>query len=251
MIIRDKVIVITGAARGLGFAFAEELAGAGARLALVDLEEAVEGAAGALREKGAQARAYRADVASEESVVACFDQVEKDFDGIDGLINNAGITRDALLVKRKGDEVVTMSARDWQKVIDVDLTGVFLCGREAAARMAKRDRGGVIVNVSSICRFGNVGQSNYSAAKAGVSALTVTWAKELARYDIRVGAIAPGYVNTEMVAHIRPDIVEKIKAQIPLGRLAEPAEIAHAARFIIENNFFTGRTVSLDGGLRL
>lgn len=252
MVIKDKIFVITGAARGLGFAFAEDLAQAGARLALVDLNaEGLEQAENCLRKQGAEVRSYVANVTSEEEVSALFDNVQRDFGGIDGLINNAGITRDSLLVKRKGDEVQTMTKNDWQQVIDVNLTGVFLCGREAAARMVQANSQGVIVNVSSICRNGNIGQSNYSAAKAGVSALTSTWGKELVRYGIRVGAIAPGFVNTEMVQQIRPDVLDKIKALIPLGRLAEPKEVAHTARFIIENDYFTSRTISLDGGFRL
>ena len=252
MIIKDKVFVITGAARGLGFAFARNLAEAGARLALVDLNaEGLEKAANLLRELGAEVRFYAANVTLEEEVVTLFDNVLRDCGRIDGLINNAGITRDALLVKRKGDDVVTMTTSNWQQVIDVNLTGVFTCGREAASRMVQTNCQGVIVNISSICRDGNLGQSNYSAAKAGVAALTTTWGKELSRYGIRVGAIAPGYVNTEMVQQIRPDVLDKINEQIPLGRLAEPGEIAHAARFIIENDYFTGRTISLDGGLRL
>src|SRR5512138_2436359 len=199
MVIRDKVFVITGAARGLGFAFAKNLAEAGARLALVDLNaEGLAQAANSLREQCTEVRFYAANVSSEEEVIALFDNVQRDFGGIDGLINNAGITRDAMLVKRTGDGIEMMKASDWQQVIDVNLTGVFLCGREAAARMVQGNRQGVIVNISSICRNGNIGQSNYSAAKAGVAALTSTWGKELCRYGIRVGAIAPGYVNTEM-----------------------------------------------------
>ena len=252
MVIRDKVFVITGAARGLGLAFAKNLAEAGARLALMDLNaEGLEQVVNVLREQGAEVRFYTANVTLEEEVTALFDNVQRDFGGIDGLINNAGITRDALLVKRKSDGVVSMSMSDWQQVIDVNLTGVFTCGREAASRMVQTNCQGVIVNISSICRYGNLGQSNYSAAKAGVSALTTTWGKELSRYGIRVGAIAPGYVNTEMVQKIRPDVLNRIIDQIPLGRLAEPEEIAHTARFIIENDYFTGRTVSLDGGLRI
>lgn len=252
MIIRDKVFVITGAARGLGFAFAKDLAEAGGRLALVDLNaEGLEQAANLLREQGAEVRFYAVNVTSEEEVTALFDNVQKDFGGIDGLINNAGITRDSMLVRRKGDDIVTMKTSDWQQVIDVNLTGVFLCGREAAARMVQSNTQGVIVNISSICRNGNIGQSNYSAAKAGVSALTSTWGKELCRYGIRVGAVAPGYVNTEMVQQIRADVLDKITAQVPLGRLAEPREIAHTARYIIENDYFTSRTISVDGGFRL
>jgi 3-oxoacyl-[acyl-carrier protein] reductase len=252
MIIRDKVFVVTGAARGLGFAFAKDLAEAGARLALVDLNaEGLEQSTNSLREQGAEVRFYAVNVTSEEEVTALFDSVQKDFGRIDGLINNAGITRDSLLVKRKDGNIETMKTRDWQQVIDVNLTGVFLCGREAAARMVQANTQGVIVNISSVCRDGNIGQSNYSAAKAGVTALTSTWAKELCRYGIRVGAVAPGYVNTEMVQQIRPEVLDKVKAQVPMGRLAEPKEIAHSARYIIENDYFTGRTISVDGGLRL
>jgi 3-oxoacyl-[acyl-carrier protein] reductase len=252
MIIKDKVFVVTGAARGLGFAFARDLAEAGGRLALVDMNaEGLEQAANSLREQGTEVRFYAVNVTSEEEVIALFDNVLKDFGRIDGVINNAGITRDSLLVKRKDGNIETMKTRDWQQVIDVNLTGVFLCGREAAARMVQTNTRGVIVNISSVCRDGNIGQSNYSAAKAGVTALTSTWAKELIRYGIRVGAVAPGYVNTEMVQQIRPEVLDKIKAQVPLGRLAEPGEIAHTARYIIENDYFTGRTIGVDGGLRL
>lgn len=252
MIIKDRVFVITGGARGLGFAFADDLAKAGAKLALVDLNsEGLEQAANQLREHGTETRTYTANVALEEEVTTLFDNVQRDFGGIDGLINNAGISRDSLLVKRKGDDLEKMKASNWQQVIDVNLTGVFLCGREAAARMIQGNRQGVIVNISSISKDGNMGQSNYTAAKAGVAAMTTTWAKELSRYGIRVGAIAPGYVNTEMVQQIRTDVLDKIKAQIPLHRLAEPKEIAHTARFIIENDYFTGRTIGVDGGLRL
>ncbi|WP_298273195.1 SDR family oxidoreductase [Geobacter sp.] len=252
MVIKDNIFVVTGAARGLGFAFARNLTEAGGRVAMVDLNaEVLEKAAESLRDQGAEVRFYVANVTSEGEVTTLFDNVEKDFGGIDGLINNAGITRDSMLVKRKGDGLEMMTKSDWQQVIDVNLTGVFLCGREAAARMVRANRQGVIVNISSICRNGNIGQSNYSAAKAGVAALTSTWGKELCRYGIRVGAIAPGYVNTEMVQKIRPEVLEMLKSKVPLGRLAEPEEIAHTARYIIENDYFTSRTISVDGGFRL
>jgi 3-oxoacyl-[acyl-carrier protein] reductase len=126
---------------------------------------------------------------------------------------------------------------------------VFLCGREAAQRMS-RD-GGVIVNISSICRAGNAGQTNYSAAKAGVVAMTVVWAKELARLRIRVGAVAPGFVRTPMVESMKPEALARMTASIPLGRLGEPAEIAHAVGFIFENDLFSGRCLEVDGGLRM
>ncbi|HKB52385.1 MAG TPA: SDR family oxidoreductase, partial [Ramlibacter sp.] len=131
------------------------------------------------------------------------------------------------------------------------LKGVFLCGREAAVRMIESGRGGVIVNISSISRAGNMGQTNYSAAKAGVAAMTVTWAKELARHGIRVAGIAPGFSDTRMVAGMSSRMREKIVATIPLRRLASPPEIARAARFILEDDYFNGRVLEIDGGLRL
>lgn len=144
-----------------------------------------------------------------------------------------------------------MTLDQWQSVIDVNLTGVFLCAREAAEQMIKSGHGGVIVNISSISRAGNVGQSNYSAAKAGVDALTVVWARELARFGIRVGAIAPGFTRTSILDSMRPDMLEKLLAPVPLRRLAQASEIAQATRFIFQNDYFTGRTLELDGGLRL
>jgi len=169
-----------------------------------------------------------------------------------GLINNAGITRDALLVKAKDGKVIKkMSLADWQAVINVDLTGVFLCAREAAARMIESGTPGVILNISSLGRAGNFGQTNYSAAKAGVAAMTVTWAKELARHQIRVGAIAPGFCETRLVTGMKLEALDRTKGIIPLGRLGRPEEIAHSALYVFENDYFTGRVLEVDGGLRL
>ena len=144
-----------------------------------------------------------------------------------------------------------MSLEQWQAVIDVNLTGVFLCGREAATHMVKQGRGGVIINISSVSRHGNTGQTNYSAAKAGVESMAVVWAKELARYGIRAGAIAPGYSRTDILSSMKPELLERIVAPVPAGRLGEPEEIAEAALFIARNDFFTGRCLDLDGGLRI
>jgi len=168
------------------------------------------------------------------------------------LVNNAGIVKDGLLIKVK-DGAVTgkMSLEQWQAVIDINLTGVFLCGREAAERMVKRGTGGVIINISSVSRYGNAGQTNYTATKAGVAAMAEVWAKELARYGIRTGSIAPGYTRTEILAAMRPEVLEKITATVPLRRLGETSEISHAALFIVENDFFTGRCIDVDGGVRL
>jgi 3-oxoacyl-[acyl-carrier protein] reductase len=252
MIIKDKVFVITGAARGLGFAIAKDIATAGGKLALVDMnQQGLEQAVTSLREYDVDIRSYIGNVASEAEVVAMFESIQQDFGQIDGLVNNAGITRDALLVKQRHGETIKMTLEAWQQVIDVNLTGVFLCGREAAVKMVKAGRPGVIVNISSISRDGNIGQSNYSAAKAGVAALTATWGKELARHGIRVGAVAPGFANTEMVKSIPEKVLDKLIAEIPLRRLAEPSEIAHSVRYIIENDYFTTRVLAVGGGMQV
>ncbi len=253
MDIKDKVILITGAARGLGAAMARALASRGARLALVDVDaSALEAMVAECSKAGADARGYSANVAREEDVVKLFDDVTGDFGALDAVVNNAGILRDGLLIKAKDGEITgKMSLAQWQSVIDVNLTGVFLCGREAAERMIKLGSKGVIINISSISRAGNMGQTNYSAAKAGVAAMAVVWAKELARYGIRANAIAPGFVNTEMVASMKPEALDKMKAMIPLRRMAEPEEIAHTVVYLIENDYVSGRVIEVDGALRL
>jgi 3-oxoacyl-[acyl-carrier protein] reductase len=253
MDLKDKVIVITGAARGLGAAMAKRFATKGCKLALVDLDAAsISDTVSACESSASAVKAYGANVADENQVIELFKQIVADLGGVDGLVNNAGITRDALLVKYKDGEVVSkMSLEQWQSVIDVNLTGVFLCGREAAEHMIKLNSKGVIVNISSISRAGNMGQTNYSAAKAGVQAMAVTWGKELARYGIRTGSVAPGFINTEMVAGMKPEAREKLTAAIPLKRMGEPDEIANAVEFIFDNDYFTGRIIEVDGLLRL
>jgi 3-oxoacyl-[acyl-carrier protein] reductase len=251
--LQHKTIVITGAARGLGAAMARRLAKHQPRLALVDLAaDSVAATAAACRELGAEARTYSANVAREGEVVALFDQITKDFGSVHALVNNAGITRDALLVKFQDGKLVSkMSLEQWQSVIDVNLTGVFLCGREAAQRMIAGGIKGCIINISSISRAGNVGQTNYTASKAGVAAMAVGWAKELARYGIRAAAVAPGFINTEMVAAMKPEAREKLVSGIPLKRIGEPDEIAHAVEFILLNDYVSGRCFEIDGALRL
>jgi 3-oxoacyl-[acyl-carrier protein] reductase len=253
MKIKDKTIVITGAARGIGRALAVRFAGQGAHIALLDMNAAdLAAATQQCIDLGVHAKAYTADVSREADVAAALDAVVRDFGSLDVIVNNAGIVKDALLIKVKdGDVVGKMSLEQWRAVIDVNLTGVFLCAREAAERMIKLATGGVIINISSISRHGNAGQSNYAAAKSGVASMTVVWAKELARYGIRVGSIAPGFTHTDILAAMKPEVLEKVIAPVPLKRLGQPDEIAHAAQFIIENDFFTGRCVDLDGGLRL
>ena len=253
MDVRGKTILVTGAGQGIGRSLAVHFARKGANLALLDTNaQSVVETQAHCTELGVAARSYVANAANEDSVVGALDQVTAEFGRLDGLINNAGIVRDGMLVKVKDGQLVgKLTLADWQAVIDVNLTGVFLCTREAAQRMVARAGGGVIVNVSSISRAGNAGQTSYSAAKAGVAAMTVVWAKELARYGIRVGAVAPGFIRTPMVESMKPDTLSKITSAIPLGRLGEPDEIANAVGFIFENELFTGRCVEVDGGLRM
>jgi 3-oxoacyl-[acyl-carrier protein] reductase len=253
MDMRGKTVVVTGAGRGIGRAISLQLARRGADLALFDLNlPDLEETRSRCEAETVQARGYRVNVAEEADVGAAMGRVAADFGRLDGLVNNAGIVKDGLLVKVKDGVVVgRMSMEQWNAVIGVNLSGVFLCGREAAARMVELGQGGVIVNISSISRAGNAGQSNYSAAKAGVESMGVVWAKELARYGIRVGTVAPGFTHTEILAAMRPEVLEKLTAPVPLKRLGEPDEIANAVLFIFENDFFTGRCIDLDGGLRL
>jgi len=252
MQLKDSVIIITGGGQGLGRAMAEYLAGRGARLALVDLaQERLDEAVAACKAAGGDARSYLCNVADEQQVTDMVAQVANDFGRINGLINNAGILRDGLLLKVRDGEVQKMPLNQWQSVIDVNLTGVFLCTREVAAKMVELESNGLIINISSISRAGNMGQSNYSAAKAGVAAMTVVWAKELARYGIRVAGIAPGFIETEMTGSMKPEALEKMTAGIPLRRMGRPEEIAHSAAYLFENDYYSGQILELDGGLRL
>jgi 3-oxoacyl-[acyl-carrier protein] reductase len=253
MDINNKVVVVTGAGRGLGRKMAETIAAKGGRLALAGIsEEGLRESADLCDKAGGEARHYISDVSDEAAVVKLFGDVARDFGRVDALINNAGITRDGLLVKASEGKVGgKMSLDDWNAVIKVDLRGVFLCAREAAVKMIEQGGGGVIINISSISRAGNVGQTNYVAAKAGVAAMTVTWANELARHGIRVAAIAPGFCDTKMVEKVPKKILDKIIARIPLRRLGKPDEIGHTAVYILENDFYTGRVLEIDGGLRI
>ncbi len=253
MNLQGKNIVVTGGAQGLGLEMARMCAAQGAHLALIDMNEAQLAAAKTeLAATGVTVRTYLANVANEAEVEHTFSAIDADFDGIDGLINNAGILRDGLLLKFKDGELLSkMSLQQFQSVIDVNLTGVFLCGREAAASMVKRGRQGVIINMSSVARAGNMGQTNYAASKAGVVAMTVTWARELGRFGIRVGAIAPGVIRTAMTDAMKPEARDRLEKMKPVGRLGEASEIAHTARYIFENDFFTGRVVEIDGGISM
>ncbi len=252
MNIDGKTIVITGAGQGLGQAMALALARKGAQLALVDIDnDRLKETEQRCHELGADVRIYGADIAAETTVEWLFNQIAQDFGRLDSLINNAGITADALLVKQEDGKIQKMPLDTFNKVMAVDLIGVFLCGREAATHMIEEGNGGVIVNISSISRAGNIGQTNYAAAKAGVAAMTVTWAQELARYGIRVAGVAPGFSDTRLVARMKPALQEQFKRRIPLHRFGKPDEIADAIVFILESDYYNGRMLEVDGGLRL
>jgi 3-oxoacyl-[acyl-carrier protein] reductase len=253
MQLNGKVAVVTGGARGIGKAIASAFAERGATVALLDLNRAdLDATCAEFAARGFRASGHALNVAKEDEVIQALDQVVAMHGGLDVLVNNAGIIKDALLLKVKDGAVVNkMTLAQWQAVIDVNLTGVFLCGREAAERMVRLGKGGVIINISSISRAGNMGQSNYSAAKAGVAAMATTWGKELARYGIRAAAIAPGFIKTDILSGMPPEALEKVTAPVPLKRLGLAEEVAHTAVYIVENDFFTGRCIDVDGGLRL
>ncbi len=252
MELKNRVIVITGAGQGLGRQFALDCAAEEARVALGDYNpKSAESVAGECSSRGGEARSYAVDVTKEVQVVNFYRRVVEDFGTLDATINNAGILRDNLLVKKRDGEVTGFPLKKWQAVIDTNLTGVFLCGREAAVNLVRLKKSGVIINISSIAYHGNFGQSNYSAAKAGVASMTVLWAKELAQYEIRVGAVAPGFTATEMVMSLREDVKEKFTASVPLRRFADPSEISEGVLFLLKNDYVTGEIIEISGGVRI
>ena len=253
MHLNGKVIVITGGAQGLGLATALRLAPKQPNIALIDTNtKTLAEAKQLIEDAGATASSWICNVTQEDEVDQAFAQIAAKTGRLDALVNNAGITRDSLFLKIKEDVVEKrMSLGQWQQVIDVNLTGTFLCGRAAATEMVKAGNGGCIINISSISRHGNMGQTNYTATKAGVAAMAVTWSKELARQGIRCAAIAPGYIGTEMVLTMKSEALEKIAAGIPAKRLGQPDEIAKTVEFILENDYVNGRVIEVDGGLRI
>jgi 3-oxoacyl-[acyl-carrier protein] reductase len=247
MKIAGKKAIVTGGSRGLGKKIAQTLKGLGASPYVIGRTQ--DNIDELKKEFGIPGAAV--DVGDEKQVEKFFSSYAAEYGAPDIVINNAGITADALFIKKKGDEVAKFPFSNWERVINVNLTGVFLCAREAAYYMVKNGVKGTIINISSICRAGNLGQTNYSASKSAVDAMTVTWAKELSRFGIRVSSIAPGYVNTDMVKDVRPDVMEKVIANIPVGRLGETEDISQAVRFVLENEFFNGRVLEVDGGMRI
>ncbi len=242
--------IITGAASGLGQHFALQLARAGAAVAAGDVDvKGLEGLLAAAQGTPGRIWTSRLDVSQEASVTAFMKDATQKFEGINVVINNAGILRDGVLASKEGDWIKKLPTAQWKQVLDVNLTGPYLVAREAVAdALAKGAKELVVVNISSISHDGNPGQSNYSASKAGLDACTRTWALELAKHGIRVGGVAPGVVDTPMLKHISDEAMKSLVGDIPLGRIGKPEEIWLAVKFIIECEFFTGRVIEVDGG---
>ncbi len=239
-----KTAIVTGAARGIGRVVAEELARNGANVAVCDLQkewlaETVE----AIEALGVQAHSIAVDVSNSEDVNRAVDETAEVLGGLDILVNNAGITKDGLLIR--------MSDEDWDAVLNVNLKGTFLFTR-AAAKLMMKSRQGVIVNIASIIGLiGNAGQCNYAASKAGVIALTKSSARELAGRNIRVNAIAPGFIESKMTEVLTDDVKQKMLEAIPMKRFGVPADVAKAVLFLSTESsaYLTGQVLSVNGGM--
>jgi len=255
MKLADLKVIVTGGAQGMGRTFALELAGAGASVVIADVNEAglaetVEAAKG----KPGKLFARKANVADEAEVGALVDFAAKEMGGLNGLINNAGILRDGLLVRKDKETgaIKKMSKEQWDAVIGVNLTGATFMVRDVVAKMVETGtKPGVIVNMSSVARHGNRGQSNYTAAKSALAANTVTWAREFGPYGIRVGAVAPGMVETPMTQGMNQKARDALVAAIPVGRIGLPDDLWLAVKFVLECDYFNGRTIDVDGGLSM
>lgn len=246
MRLKDKVAIITGAANGIGFAAAKRFAEEGAKVVIADFNEA-EGVMRQteLNEEGYDVVFIQVDVSNKDSVGMMVEQVVSTFGTVDILINNAGITRDAMLTKMKQE--------DFQQVLDVNLTGVFNCTQAVAPFMIDQGKGKIVSTSSVSGVYGNVGQTNYAAAKAAIIGMTKTWAKELGRKGINVNAVAPGFTETNMVATVPEKVVEAMKASIPMQRLGKPEDIANAYLFLASNesDYVNGIVLHVDGGIMM
>ena len=241
--LKGKVVIITGGAGGIGKETSRLFVKVGASVAIFDVSQ--EGIDAAVAEIGGNTRGYVVDVARFDDVTRNVQQAIADFGHIDVLINAAGITRDGFLTK--------MDVADWDKVIAINLTGPFNCTKAVAPHMMERGSGNII-NVSSVVGvYGNIGQTNYSATKAGLIGLTKTWAKEFAKKGMRVNAIAPGFIKTPMTAKMPDKVLQMVVDKTPMGRMGEPIEIANALLFLAsdESSFVTGHILQVDGGVVL
>lgn len=240
--LKGQVAVVTGGARGIGQAIAEALASAGARVAVVDIGE-TESRAAADGLAGSGHRGYRGDVTDGEGFQAVLRKVEEDLGPIGVLVNNAGITRDNLLLR--------MSEEEWDQVLSVNLKGAFNATKAVARGMMKR-RAGVIINIASVIGLmGNAGQANYAASKAGLMGFTKSIAREFASRGVRCNAVAPGFIQTAMTEQLDPEVVEGLKARIPMGTLGVPQDIARVVRFLAGPGaaYITGQVIAVDGGM--
>ncbi|MFO0667095.1 MAG: SDR family oxidoreductase [Polyangiaceae bacterium] len=254
MKLQDLKIIITGGAQGMGRHFALRLVEAGASVCVGDVNEAGLAETKELAKGPGKLFARKLDVSSEADVAGYVAWAHGEMGGLNGLINNAGILRDGLLVKkdRETGAVKTLSKEQWDQVIGVNLTGATLITRDAVAKMVETgSKPGVIVNISSIARHGNRGQSNYTAAKAALAANTVTWAKEFAAFGIRVGCVAPGMVETPMTQGMNQKARDALVAAIPVGRVGVPEDLWLGVKFVLECDYFNGRCIDVDGGLSM
>jgi 3-oxoacyl-[acyl-carrier protein] reductase len=244
--LKDLKAIVTGGAQGMGAHFAQRLSEAGARVCVGDVNEQ------GLAALPAKISRRRLDVTREDDCASFVAWAYEQMGGLNALVNNAGILRDGLLVKKDKTtgQVVKLGLEQFSAVINVNLVGATLMVREVVAKMVEKEqRPGVIVNMSSIARHGNRGQSNYVSAKAALAANTVTWAREFAPFGIRVGAVAPGMIETPMTKGMNQKALDAFVAQIPVGRIGQPDDIWKAIRFIIECDYFNSRTIDVDGGV--
>ncbi|WP_042141950.1 3-oxoacyl-ACP reductase FabG [Paucisalibacillus sp. EB02] len=244
--LQDKVAIITGAANGIGFEAARKFGNEGAKVIIADFdEESGLESEKALREEGLSVRFVQVNVANRDSVNTMVEKALAEYGRIDILINNAGITKDAMLAK--------MTLEQFQQVLDVNLTGVFNCTQAVLPFLIEQGKG-KIVNTSSVTgTYGNVGQTNYAAAKAGLIGMTKTWAKELGRKGINVNAVAPGFTATAMVSAMPDKVIDKMKAMVPMQRLGTPEDIANAYLFLSsdESDYVNGHVLHVDGGIMM
>ena len=254
MKLADLKIVVSGAAGGMGRHFAVRLAEAGAQVAAGDVNEGgLAETAGMVKGPG-KIHTRKLDVSSEADVKSFVEWAHGAMGGLNGLINNAGILRDGLLVKkdRETGAVKVLTKDQWDAVIGVNLTGATLLARDCVAKMVETGtKPGVIVNMSSVARHGNRGQSNYAAAKAALATNTVTWAREFGAFGVRVGCIAPGMVETPMTQGMNQKARDALVAAIPVGRIGVPEDLWLAVKFVLECDYFNGKTIDVDGGLNM
>ena len=244
-LLKDRVAVITGGANGLGKATAFLFSEHGAKVVVVDVnKEAGDKVVSEILKNDGIASFIKTDISKSTEVNKMIENVAAKFGGIDILINNAGILADARLVK--------MTEEEWDRVISINLKGIFLCGQAAAKIMIEKDNGGVILNTSSVVGiYGNFGQSNYVASKAGVIGMTKTWARELGKYNIRVNAVAPGFMKTEIIKDMPEKIINYMKEKVYLKRMGEPEDIANAFLYLASDmgKYVNSTVLSVDGGV--